>query len=297
MKTRITLMISIVVLATVSVGCFARQKHISTNAFEYLYPEGSNGTPGSSVALELPLRVGIAFAPGSPGSPGFHGYPGSSYGSTLTEAKTRKLMATIADTFRDREMVERIEIVPGHYLTRGGGFDEMNRIKTALGLDLVVLVSFDQHQFSDPGLGSFTYLTVVGAYVVKGTKQDTVTLMDAAVFDIESKALLFRASGENRFRKQTAGMYEEKAWRKASNQGFDDAAVNLAANLDEALTEFTQQAASGTVRGRGTPKLERHRFTRVPGQPGRRRIRLGGDRRVAGPDVSRPGPEVLASAF
>ena len=253
MKSRIILMISIVVLAAVSVGCATRQKSISSNAFEYLYPEGSNGTPSSTVRLELPLRVGIAFA------------PGSNHRSSLTEAKTRDLMATIADTFRDREMVQRIEIVPGHYLTHGGGFEEMNRIKTALGLDLIVLVAYDQHQFNDPGVSSFTYWTVVGAYVVKGSKQDTVTMMDAAVFDIDSKALLFRAAGESNVRKRATGMGEDKAWRIASSQGFDEAVVELAANLDLALTEFGKQAASGTVRGKGTPQLS---ITASPGYTG-----------------------------
>lgn len=253
MKRKISLMIAVIVLAAVSVGCATRQQSVSSNAFEYLYPEGSDGTPGSSVALELPLRVGIAFA------------PGAGYGSSLTGAKTKELMATIADTFRDREMVERIEIVPGHYLTRGGGFEEMDRIKTALGLDLIVLVSYDQHQFTDPGVSSFTYWTIVGAYVVKGSKQDTATMMDAAVFDIESKALLFRASGESSVKNRATGIGEDKAWRKASSQGFDDAVVDLAANLDDALTEFTKQAASGTVRGKGTPKLN---VTASPGYTG-----------------------------
>lgn len=253
MKTRIILMISIVVLAVLSPGCVSRQQSISSNAFEYLYPEGSDGTPAGTVRLKLPLRVGIAFA------------PGQSYGSSLTGSKTQQLMETIAATFRGREMVQRIEIVPGHYLTHGGGFEEMDRIKTALGLDLIVLVSYDQHQFNDPGVSSFTYWTVVGAYVVKGSKQDTATMMDAAVFDIDSKALLFRAAGQSHVKKRATGMGEDKVWRKASSQGFDEAVIDLAANLDDALAEFTKQAASGTVRGRGTPKLS---VTASPGYTG-----------------------------
>ncbi len=253
MKTRAILTVFILVFAVASIGCATRQKSISSNAFEYLYPEGSNGTPGDTVSLELPLRVGVAFA------------PGSDYRSTLTAANQGDLLETIAASFRDREMVERIEVVPGHYLTRGGGFEEMDRIKTALGLDLIVLVSYDQHQFTDPGVSSFTYWTVVGAYIVKGSKQDTATMMDAAVFDIASKALLFRAAGESNVKNRSTGVGEDKAWRKASDRGFDDATVALAANLDEALTEFTKQAAGGTVRGKGTPKLS---VTASPGYQG-----------------------------
>ncbi len=37
----------------------------------------------------------------------------------------------------------------------------------------------------------------MGAYVVKGEKNETRTLMDAVVYDIRSRALLFRASGES----------------------------------------------------------------------------------------------------
>ena len=54
MKTRAILILSVFVLVAVTLGCATRQKSISSNAFEYLYPEGSDGTPGDTVSLELP---------------------------------------------------------------------------------------------------------------------------------------------------------------------------------------------------------------------------------------------------
>ena len=41
------------------------------------------------------------------------------------------------------------------------------------GIDVIVLLSYDQVQFRDEGLLSLTYWTVVGAYTIPGEKNDT----------------------------------------------------------------------------------------------------------------------------
>ncbi len=46
---------------------------------------------------------------------------------------------------------------------------------------------YDQVQFTGEGLLSLTYWTIVGAYLVPGEKNETKTMLDAAVFYIASR--------------------------------------------------------------------------------------------------------------
>ena len=48
----------------------------------------------------------------------------------------------------------------------------------------MVLVSYDQTQFTEATRASWTYLTVIGPLLIEGEKNDTRTVMDAVVYDI-----------------------------------------------------------------------------------------------------------------
>jgi len=57
------------------------------------------------------------------------------------------------------------------------------------------LISYDQTQFTDQGVLTLAYWTIVGAYVVQGEKNDTQTMVDAVVYDIPSRKMLFGLQG------------------------------------------------------------------------------------------------------
>ena len=67
------------------------------------------------------------------------------------------------------------------------------------GIDVIALVSYDIVQFTGEGLSSISYWTLVGAYAVRGEKNDTHTMIDAAVYDIASRKhldmLVFQVNG------------------------------------------------------------------------------------------------------
>ena len=75
----------------------------------------------------------------------------------------------------------------------GRGAGERGAERPDLDVDVVALVSVDQLQSSDPGRLSFLYLSVIGAYTLPLDRNDTRTLIDAAVFHVPSRALLLRA--------------------------------------------------------------------------------------------------------
>jgi rhombotail lipoprotein len=85
--------------------------------------------------------------------------------------------------------------------------------------------------------------------------------MDVVVYDIPSRTLLFRAAGESVVdgRASPVGIAAER--RAQADLGFSQAVDGLIANLKTSFAEFSKQAASGTVRGPGTPAI---RIARTP---------------------------------
>lgn len=219
--------------------------HNASNALEFLYPEGNAAaTDPKDVTLQLPLRVGIAFAPGT--------YANS---DPIPEAKKQALLERIAAAFRAHKGVGRIEVVPSIYLKARGSFENLRQVAASLGLDLMVLVSYDQAQFTESTRASWTYLTVVGPFLVQGEKNDTRTVMDAVIYDIPSRTLLFRAAGESTVKGSSSPLNQERKRRLFAEQGFDQATQPLVAHLEAALDAFEEQTKEGTVRGAGTPAI------------------------------------------
>ena len=224
-------------------SCASQQVNTKSSVMEYLYPssDGTFETP-SIPHLKLPLRVGVAFVPESQNnSSGHNPWTGKSYAGRISEAKKVEILENVANEFRGLDFVGSIEVIPSAYLMPGGGFSNLAQIKTMYGIDVIALVSYDQVQFTDEGLLSLSYWTIVGAYVISGEKNDTSTLMDTVVYDISSKKLLFRAPGTSQVSGKSTPVNLSEELRADSIQGFEQAAVNMTANLKEQLDAFKRK--------------------------------------------------------
>jgi len=231
-----------VALAFVVTGCASSHRQIKSNALDYLYPSGAEAAPATDVRLKVPVRVGIAFAPPRPG-----------WQESFTEEQKQALLAKIAAAFRERSIIGSVQEIATMYLQPG--FADLDRVAAAYGFDLIALVSYDQVQFTDTSAASLAYWTIVGAYVVKGEKNETKTMLDAAVFDVPSRAMLFTASGRSGVSGSATPFGAERALRSRSDEGFRQATDDLIVNLNTSLEAFRAQAASGTVHGPGTPAV------------------------------------------
>lgn len=242
-------------------GCLIgtrRPTRNASSALDYLYPEGGvTASPARQVNLQLPVRVGIAFAPdrGSRADP-------------VTEEQKQRLLTGVADAFKAHEGIGHIEVVPSAYLQAGGSFANLDQLRSLLGIDLIVLLSYDQSQFTDATRASWTYLTIVGPLLVSGEKNDTRTLMDAVVYDIPSRALLFRSAGESTVKGWTSPVTVDRKRRKFASEGFAKATDDLVVNLNAALARFEEQAKNGTVQGPGTPAVAMYNAQGERVQPG-----------------------------
>jgi rhombotail lipoprotein len=224
-------------LLAVLAGCASMFSHPGTrqtgSIVEYLYPN-SNDAPAMQptvTQLRPPVRVGIAFVPGS--------------GRTeLPEAEKTRLLERVRDAFSQYQYIGHIEIIPTGYLRPRGGFDNLDMVARMFNVEVVTLVSYDQIRFDDPNRLAVLYWTIVGAYLVNGDQYDVQTMLDAAVIDVKSRKLLFRAPGTSQVKgSATLANFGERS-RAAQTEGFRLAVDQLIPRLQSELQTFKERIKS-----------------------------------------------------
>jgi len=236
---KVRMLIPLAMAALLLGGCMSGYRGANKSSLvEFLYPDtnGVVATPGMP-RLELPLRVGVAFTPAQlvvEGGP--------------TAALKETLARDVVREFEALEFVDTIQVIPSDYLRPRGGFANVDQLRSLFGVDVIVLLSYDQGMFTSEGLSSLTYWTIVGAYLVPGNKNDTQTLLDAAVFDIESRTLLFRAPGASVVESHSTPIANPDQLREDSIRGFTEAATDLKQNLKTELATFQQRVKDEPAR-------------------------------------------------
>lgn len=243
--------LSIAVLA----GCAAfsgSPQRRSSSVMDYLFPGDQQHVDAPSIpTLTLPLKVGVAFVP--------EAQVKGREGAPFSEKQKLTLAKQISDDFRKYQFVGAIELIPSAYLTSKGSFANLDQVRSMFGVDVIALLSYDQVQFTDEGMLSMTYWTIVGAYVIRGEKNDTKTMMDAVVYDIPSRKLLFRAPGISQIKGSATPINLTEQLRRDSERGFDVAATNLVENLQEQLELLKDRVKSAP---------EEYNVVRKPGYTG-----------------------------
>ncbi|MGB5443889.1 MAG: rhombotarget lipoprotein [Psychromonas sp.] len=234
---------SIVIFAFLLISCSSQESRSKSSVVDFLYPAELNTVIQPSIpTLNLPLKVGIAFVPEqSHATRGVNQWTGlSASGSGLTSASKTELLDRVASSFKELSFVSDIEVIPAEYLQPGGSFNNLEQIQTMYGIDIIALVSYDQVQFTDEGVLSLTYWTIVGAYVVSGEINDTSTMLDTVVYDIKSKKMLFRAPGTSVVKGSATPVNLSKQLREDSFKGFNMASEEMTKNLHMQLTRFKE---------------------------------------------------------
>ncbi|MFS1524527.1 rhombotarget lipoprotein [Microbulbifer sp. 2304DJ12-6] len=205
-----------------------RPSHYSSSAVQYLYPDQDDYIETPDIPrLSLPLKVGIAFVP-----------EGNKKSQTLTERDKLELVNKVSKNFKNHDFVKSIEIIPSAYLREKGSFANLDQLRTVYGIDVIALLSYDQTQFTDEGLASITYWTLVGAYMIPGEKNATNTMLDASVYDIQSRKMLFRAPGISHIKSKATPINLSEQLRIDSLESFKEASGQLVTNLEVQLDLF-----------------------------------------------------------
>jgi len=219
-------------------ACFPScQRHAqnSTSLVEFLYP---NGAPppaqDSQPQLHLPLRVGLAFLPSN-------GEPRIGPDAAQKEA----LLQEIRKHFVSRKFIAEIVLIPDYYLLGKRGFEGLEGVQRLYGIDLMALVSYDQVAHEDDNRWSLGYLTIVGAYVLKGTRHDVSTLVDLAVVDPATHSLVLRAGGFDTRHGTVTLVDENRRLRETAAEAFAAATQQMIDHFDGALTAFEAEVRDG----------------------------------------------------
>jgi rhombotail lipoprotein len=221
-----------------NLACFTacdRHAHNSTSLVGFLYPNGTPPPHDTQPQLHLPLRVGLAFLPTN-GNEAFGG---------LDAAHKEALMHEIRERFISRKFVAQIVVIPDYYLQGTRGFEGLQAVQRLYSVDLMALVSYDQVTHEDDNNWSLGYVTIVGAYFLKGTRHDISTLIDLAVVDPATHSLVLRAGGVDSSHGNVTLQRENRALREASSQGFDAATKQMIEHFDTALTAFEGDVREG----------------------------------------------------
>ena len=226
--------LSVAILMTACASLFGSSKRegVSSSLVDFLYPDGEKPPTGQAVNipnLELPLRVGLAFV------------PSQGRGGALGEAERVQLLDKVKAAFSGRDYIEAIEVIPEAYLRTGRGFTALEQTARLHDLDVMALVSYDQVAHSAERTSSFLYWTIVGAYVVKGNKNDVQTFVDTAVFDVATRKLLFRAPGVSENKSSSTLVDLDRDLRVAQQKGFEVAMADMTVNLDKELNVFKER--------------------------------------------------------
>jgi rhombotail lipoprotein len=245
MKTRTVALLLIVAMG--SSGCqmwnsmlchphCRSEARASSSLVSFLYPSGDE-PPGTNTIpeLKLPVRVGLAFLPTQPGG----GAPG------LEASHREALLERIRQHFADRKFVSQITIVPDYYLGGVRGFEGLQGVQRLYNVDVMALVSYDQVTYRDDNSWSLGYLTIVGAYVLKGSRHDVTTLMDLAVVDPASRSILLRAGGTDDRHGTTTLVEEGRQSRESGAESFGRATTQLIEHFDAALGQFESDVREG----------------------------------------------------
>jgi rhombotail lipoprotein len=219
-------------------ACFSScQRHAqnSTSLVEFLYP---NGAPppvqDAQPQLHLPLRVGLAFLPSN-------GEPRIGPDAAQKEA----LPQEIRKRFVSRKFIAEIVLIPDYYLQGKRGFEGLEGVQRLYGIDLMALVSYDQVAHEDDNRWSLGYMTIVGAYVLKGTRHDVSTLVDLAVVDPATHSLVLRAGGFDTRHGTVTLVDENRRLRETATEAFAAATQQMIDHFDGALTAFEAEVRDG----------------------------------------------------
>lgn len=208
------------------------RRGVSSSLVDYLYPDGQVPPKHEETMphLRLPLTVGLAFVPQQKGSP-----------FSLPEAKKTQLLEEVKQKFVGLDYVNEITIVPETYMRSSKGFEGVGQIARLYGLDIVALVSYDQVAVTSETKSSILYWTIVGAYFIKGNQNEATTFVDTAVFDINSRKMLFRAPGVSDVQQSSTLVEVNQVNREAREMGFELAMSDMSDNLASELEQFKEK--------------------------------------------------------
>ena len=148
------------------------------------------------------------------------------------------LMQTLAAEFKQHDFVGSLELIPSLHLKPKGGFANLDQVSALYGIDVIVLLDYDQVQHTAEGVSTYLYWTWVGSYTVKGEKNDTNTMIDSTMLDIASRKKILHLHGTSHIKGSATLVNLDEQLRNDSVKGFKNAGADLLQKLQKELPAF-----------------------------------------------------------
>jgi rhombotail lipoprotein len=229
MKKSILILIPCLLLsACTTFGSNVRTVQRESNLATYLYGGNGPARPARKEPLRLPARVGVAFVPGETAT------------SRIPEkVKTEAAEAVRGELAKHPKYVAGAQIIPSSYLRPKGGVCDLERVADQFDVDVIVLLAASQYQkFERNPLLALTDVTIIGLFTIPGTKVDTATVLEAAVYHVPSRSLVFRADGASETSSRATPYGTDGVARNDAVTSIGAAARKIVASLGQALARF-----------------------------------------------------------
>ncbi len=237
----------IILMPLVLMGGCATSTDYRTSTVQFLYSDKKKASETVQIPiLSLPIKVGIAFVPETGQYQASDGRRLLPTLSSLTENDKMSLMEEIGGQLRKYEFVKSVVQIPSDYMFTDGGFDNLERVRTTFNVDVITLVSFNQSQFVDKDISAIAYLTVIGAFLVPGEKNETHTVLDAVCYHIPSRKMILGATGSSDIKSRATPLNILDQVREDSLEGFRQANKNLSVNFDQQLALLGSKICNST---------------------------------------------------
>lgn len=209
-------------------GSTVRTVQRQSNLATFLFGGPALQGPLQKAPLTLPARVGVSFVPGDPATQG------------IPEATKKEVIEAVRSQLaKHTRYVAGAQGIPSIYLTPKGGVSNLEQVARQFDVDVLVLLGANQFQKHERNsLAAFLDITVIGAFIIPGSTVDTSTVLEAAVYHVPSRALIFRTDGADRTTSRSTQFGSNQSAQNDAVSSIEDASKKLVVSIGEALVNF-----------------------------------------------------------
>lgn len=227
-----TLLIILLACLPLCPGCAysssVRTNQNQSNLATFLFGGATPQRPSQKVPLAIPARVGVVFVPGDPAL------------SSIPETTKKEVVEAVRSQLsKHSRYVAGAQSIPTMYLSPKGGVSNLEQVAGQFDVDVIVLLGANQFQKHERNpLAAFLDLTVIGAFVIPGNTVDTSTVLEAAVYHVPSRALIFRTDGSDKKASRSTEFGSTRAAHNDAVSSIEDASRRLVVSISDALVGF-----------------------------------------------------------
>ncbi len=224
----IVLLISLLLCTGCAYGINAHSVQKQSNLATFLFGGSDPQHPAPKTPLKLPAKVGVAFVPGDPAS------------ANIPEVTKKEVIESVRSQLaRHTKYVAVAYNIPSTYLSPKGGVNNLEQVARQFDVDVIVILGVNQFQKHERNpLAAFMDITIIGQFLIPGNTVDTSTVLEAAVYHVPSRALIFRTDGTDEKSSRSTYFSSSQSAQNDAVSSIEDASKKLVVSIADALVGF-----------------------------------------------------------